>query len=622
MRARVRLIGFVVFALLLSQAGASAQAVPSESIEDKELGWIRILNAESTAKPVTVDHRVFSSAQLAVARLFANWMQASYLPKAALGNVFLLRNENLSPYNQNTAARPQSYGNEVRLYTDLKYGANKKIEPATNTHVVWTLEANGFMGIPADEISTPERYYFTLPTFAQQVFTNRDGTDLEKAAAVSGHPFLGQFPTFFLRNSVSGNQRFVLLSKDRRLPWVTLTKGQYLDALAVAIDRKRAAEVKRITEAEQGNQKRIAPWVEQVDALTAKRKTVLAGYREKYKNRLQEVAEVWTDAPSVMLENMTGYDVFENSGFKTRLPVYTFDPKVIELCKTDAPQWLVMSWTAHLNDPASAHLHQAVLNNVNFQYIYDYFFDPAKVKGQPYAPLRSISAAGTTAAAKPSATPSAAAAKMAADPAVVFFDDFSTEAVGSKPVNWRSSRDDTGASSVVTELKGLDGRWASIGGVQLSMQMKTPLPSDFDLSYDIVAGQNYRWGARGLTFKVSRRAAGGRESFFSLRIRPGFDGRPGEAQMSREFPGTPGADGYLLNTGYPEAPGFSNDKPNNRITVTMKKKGELLQVFIGTTRIIESAKGIPAGLQFDTITVDAGGPEDRMYIGNVRVAKQ
>ena len=92
----------------------------------------------------------------------------------------------------------------------------------------------------------------------------------------------------------------------------------------------------------------------------------------------------------MLLENYP--DVFEgNGGTPTRLPVYTFDPRVVELCKTDAPQWIVIYWTAHLNDPISLSLHEAMLNNFNFQYVYDYFFDPDKVKGQPYTPLRSPS---------------------------------------------------------------------------------------------------------------------------------------------------------------------------------------------------------------------------------------
>ena len=103
----------------------------------------------------------------------------------------------------------------------------------------------------------------------------------------------------------------------------------------------------------------------------------------------------------MLLENYP--DVFEgNGGTPTRLPVYTIDPRVVELCKTDAPQWIVMYWTAHLNDPISLSLHNAILNNVDFQYIYDYFFDPDKVKGQPYKPLRSPSFTEAVVAGKPS----------------------------------------------------------------------------------------------------------------------------------------------------------------------------------------------------------------------------
>ena len=123
----------------------------------------------------------------------------------------------------------------------------------------------------------------------------------------------------------------------------------------------------------------------------------------------------------MLLENYP--DVFEgNGGASKRLTVYTIDPKVIELCKTDAPQWILISWTAHLNDPVSLSLHEAILNNVNFQYIYDYFFDPDKVKGQPYKPLRSPSFTEAVVAGKASE----AATKNAADPAVVFFEDFSS----------------------------------------------------------------------------------------------------------------------------------------------------------------------------------------------------
>ena len=71
------------------------------------------------------------------------------------------------------------------------------------------------------------------------------------------------------------------------------------------------------------------------------------------------------------------------------------------------------------------------------------------------------------------------------------------------------------------------------------------------------------------------------------------------------------------------APGFSNDAVNNRVTVTLKKKGDLLQVFIGQTKVAEYEKGIPAGLQFDAMSFDLTGTsaDDKMFIGNIRIAK-
>ena len=609
MRARRALIGSLALVWSLSGSAQSRQPIPPSELEDQVLGWIKVYDYKGATKPITVDTRVYSPAQLSIAQLFANWMQASYLPKGALGDVLQLRNAKLSAYNQNTAAHPHAYGALVKLYTQLMYGVNKKIEPLTSDAFLWGIEANGFYGEPIGTISTPERAYFTLPTFEQQGY----GAELDKAADVSRHPVLRQFPTRFVRNSVSGNQRLVVLSKDHRHPFVTVTKGEYLQALEAAVARKYADEKLKIARDNKGNQRSIDSFTGYLTTNHEKRLAVLSSNKEKYKARLHETAEIWTQEPGPLLENYS--DVFEgNGGTPRRLQVYTIDPRVTELSKTDAPQWIVMYWTAHLNDPISLSLHEAILNNVDFQYIYDYFFDPAKVKGQPYKPLRSPSFTETVVSGKPSAT----AAKNAADPAVVFFEDFSSSAVGKKPLNWKSTLDNTGASSVVTELKGLDGHWATMAGMEVAPTgMKTPLPRDFEVSYEVVAAQNYRWGAKGLIFKLSK--TGGPASFLSVKIRPGFDGRQGEVEIEGRFPGAPD---YMNGSKWVGAPGFSNNALNNRVTVTIKKKGDVLQVFVDQIKVAEYEKGIPPGLQFDAMSFDLQGntADERMFISNIRIA--
>jgi len=81
--------------------------------------------------------------------------------------------------------------------------------------------------------------------------------------------------------------------------------------------------------------------------------------------------------------------VFEGNGGSTRrLQVYTIDPRSVAGARTDAPQWVVVSWTAQMTDPASRHLHDAVISAFDFEYVRDYFFEPAKVNGRGYAPLQ------------------------------------------------------------------------------------------------------------------------------------------------------------------------------------------------------------------------------------------
>jgi hypothetical protein len=611
MRARTALIGSLALEVWsLIGAAQSRQRIPPSELEDKVLGWMKVYDYKGATTPITLDHRVYSPAQLSVAQLFANWMQASYLPKGALGDVFQIRNPKLSPYNQNTASLPNAYGAMAKLYVQLMYGVNKKIEPLTSDSTNWGMEANGFYGESLQDLSTPQRSYFTLPTFEEQGY----GTDLDKAAAVSDHPVLKQFPTRFVRDSITGNKRLIVLTKDRRHPFVTVTKGEYLQAMEAAVLRKYADETQKIARDNKGNQKSIDYFMGYLNTYHAKRLEALKGNREKYKDRLQETAEIATLQPTVLLENYP--DLFERDGIGQRkLTVYTIDPRVVELCKTDAPQWIVMYWTADLNDPISLGLHKAILSNFDFQYVYDYFFDPAKVKGQPYKPLRSPSFTEAVVAGKSSE----AAAKNAADPAVAFFEDFSSSPVGKKPVNWYSTLDNTGTTSLVTELKGLDGHWASMAGMEIKPTgLKTPLPSDFEMSYDVVAAETYRWGAKGLILKLSR--TGATPSFLSVKIRPGFDGRQGEVEIEGKFPSAPS---YMNGTKWVGAPGFSNNAVHNRVTVTLKKKGDLLQVFVDQTKVAEYEKGIPPGLQFDALSFALSGnaalPDERMFIGNIRI---
>ena len=163
-----------------------------------------------------------------------------------------------------------------------------------------------------------------------------------------------------------------------------------------------------------------------------KRVAALKSNKEKYKARLQETAEIWTLQPAVLLENYRRCVRRQRRHDEAVARLHDRSPRGRTLQDRRA------SVDRHVLDgalerPDQPDLHKSILNNVDFQYIYDYFFDPAKVKGQPYKPLRSPSFTEAVVVGKSSE----AAAKNAADPAVAFFEDFSSSAVGKKPLNWR-----------------------------------------------------------------------------------------------------------------------------------------------------------------------------------------
>ncbi len=66
---------------------ALAQKTTNQIIADSSFGWFKICNFKGAKTPRTLGNRIFSIAQLSICDSFANWMQASYLPKGTLGDV-------------------------------------------------------------------------------------------------------------------------------------------------------------------------------------------------------------------------------------------------------------------------------------------------------------------------------------------------------------------------------------------------------------------------------------------------------------------------------------------------------------------------------------------------------
>ena len=605
--------GFLFFCLLTGVLSIPlcvvAQITQQQSIEESEFGWYKVYHFKGAKEIKKIDNRVFSIAQLSICDSLANWMQASYLPKGGIGDVKKNAFPKASPYSPYNVAWPQGYG--ATAYTwNVAYNSLGKPERVQESETPWSISANSVPGWPIRDLSTSTQYYFTMPSF--------DGRDeLKQQQDLSQVTNLKPYITFWVKNVEAGNgTEYVLLCKDNKSPFIKLTKGEYLQLLEVAIPKVYQAEKKSIYEKNKDNQKSIDYFMKYLDEKNSKRMVRLKNNQEKYKNRLHEIAEVFSAQPNVMLENFE--DVFDGNGAGAfKYPVYTIDPAMYELCKKDKPQWILVSWYWSAGDPKEKYMHESIINNFNFDYVYNFFFYPDKVKGQPYMPLRSPALKEAVVVAEKSET----SKKASLDKSIHFFEDFSATVAGKKPTGWYARANNAGASAVVATVDGTQNNWVLIAGNSLvANDLKKPLPQNFTLSYDVIVRENFTWGAKGLVLLLSKeKTAGVTEAYISLKLRPGYGGTDGQLTLETKFPA-----GYANESNWYPAIGFSNNKKLNRVTVVLKKSGETLLVLIDKNKIAEYSKGIPNDLLFNALSFDmsnSDGENDRYYVSNIKITK-
>ena len=94
----------------LVTAQAPTNWIPRAEVEDRVFGWMKVYNLGSATQPLTVDHRVYSPANLTVVNNLMNWIQQSYVPVGGLGDVLQWVSPKMSPYNQYTRELPPAYG--------------------------------------------------------------------------------------------------------------------------------------------------------------------------------------------------------------------------------------------------------------------------------------------------------------------------------------------------------------------------------------------------------------------------------------------------------------------------------------------------------------------------------
>jgi hypothetical protein len=337
----------ILFSVLFCiSVNAFAQPIPSQSLEDSVLGWMKVYNFKGAKEGKKVDHRIYSAAQLSICDSFANWIQASYLPKGALGDVFRKVSEKLGLYNHYTAGRPQSYGAYSKTYDQLKYNSSGKMVLYTSDHIWWDISANAVPGWAINQLSVNGRYYFTMPTAELEISEQ----DIKERLDIKNDKNVKAYTSFWLKNEGFGRgTQNVLLSKDNRSPFIKISRAEYFRAMELALPVFYETEKKKIFEAEQGIEKRVAVAMKSLDDRMERFRTGLKLNKEKYSKRLLELAMVAGPQPG--LGNLEyGRDIFSGQYLTDRetnnakYPIYKIDSTMAADCKKDKPQWILVSW--------------------------------------------------------------------------------------------------------------------------------------------------------------------------------------------------------------------------------------------------------------------------------------
>lgn len=183
-----------------------------------------------------------------------------------------------------------------------------------------------------------------------------------------------------------GRKVNIVLIPGNSLPIRQITKGELLqsleDALPAIVTKEKADRSTNKSEQDRVEKEFLPRW-----------KKTIANMKEKYKNNFNDPAYVTTlYGPTTADLYSVDEDFFVEGKpqYGKGFAVYKYENEAIQNSKSDKPLWLSISWEPQKPGslPKQFYLHQAMLNNFNFEFIYDYFFNPGNVKGKSYQPLQ------------------------------------------------------------------------------------------------------------------------------------------------------------------------------------------------------------------------------------------
>ena len=376
-------IGLSLLSLLLLNITSQAQRTKDAMLEDSIFAWKPMAPLVPSKYPWAI-----SSAQQKLPNLFFDWIKKSHQLVGAVNKSYALaepnKKEEVSSYaiGVNAAVWKAEWDNSGKMVKNMPH-TEVPIQMLTN----YLMDAQ-----PISLLSIPGRTVFTRRSpNPEETFKNWDyGNKLVKQFQLEKNPQISKYIIQYYGCVGEGCQPMVAvyLSPNNKLPIRQLTRGEVLDMCEAAIpgEMKRLLGDPVTVNNNYLKEKYNARAKELETVEKPKWKANIEKLRKQYRNSLNEPAFIDNSNGILMSEFEYGDDIFEKSDSKL-YGVYTYEDGVMENSKKDKPLWICISWmpVVETGEVYSREIHRSMTSYFNFDYVYDYFFNPEKVKGQPYS---------------------------------------------------------------------------------------------------------------------------------------------------------------------------------------------------------------------------------------------
>lgn len=640
----MRKLTFVFFMLW---SYANAQQVDSRGMYDKrdfeniEIGWLNPLKSEP-AKPISENGWSYPVNQTDVGRKIGAWLQQAYTPIGLLGEIKLdLYRPPASKYKgtkdygadeaerDNRIALPNSYGAFAKFHLCLSKTSTHKFFPTPGNHCYTRLDimANSVELITKQVIalSTPSDYYCTMPDFTvgQKGEYEKDWlNEMTVYRNFTSSPNLQPYRHYLFPVSKQLSYVIVMTKDNQPLPFEQVTVGELLLQLENQFPKLQqfATNRKLIYENYLENAKK-GMQVLQEQLRQKENKFVYFNTIERQIDII-DLANIGSSGklPNWIQTERTTQNLDRwgkvTHTTTTNYPLLRLKKGVKEACATNGPQWIVFK----LDDPighgygGSVQLMENFVSRFNYKYVYDYFFGNEKVI-EPYRPLGYQNAA-QSGNAKVETGLSATAKQKASDKSIVFFEDFSATAETATPKNWKTEGSSSGDRPTITTIDGAAGKWIKLKGNASPKDIPLAIGGDLEISYDLLVHKgDVPWGTPGIETEFSFSGKDG-DKRCAVNVSPGDMNRKDAAGWI-----TLALGGSDCKTGnYHSITEFRGSQPVNKVSITIRKKGEAISIFSNETKVYECASAFMQGSILKKINFYVN-EKNVYYLTNIQVKK-